>query len=568
MTEQQQSEQEIARAEIKTRPALSFVWIVPLVALIIGGWLAYKAISEKGPTITITFHTAEDLEAGKTKIKYKDVDIGQVEKITLSEDISKVVVTAKLVKGAETYLTDKTQFWVVRARVQGGSVTGLGTLLSGAYIGVNPSKEGMPTLAYTGLEVPPVVTVGLPGRHFMLKADTLGSLDIGAPVYYRQIEVGQVVSYGYGEDGQDVNIRVFINAPYDKQVTRNTRFWNASGIDVTLNAEGLKINTESMVAVATGGIAFDLPKDVVRGEEAADGAVFRLYADKASIQEKTYTIRNQWLLVFEQSVRGLNVGAPVEFYGIKVGEVIDLNLDFDAETERFFVPVIIAVEPERIRVVNKKEIQTDEQEYREGLLRQLVEQQGLRAQLRSANLLTGALAVNLAFFPDSPKSSLVYRDNIPMVPTIPGSFDRLQESMVKIIGNLEKVPFDKIGSDISLLMEDLRSVMGQAGGLIGKIDDSVLPLLDEAQKTLTDFHGLIGALDAETLPQAEATFVELQNTLTELQQSIGVESPLQYQARKTLKELVLTLRAVTDLMNTLEDRPESVIFGKGKSSHE
>ena len=568
MMERRQIEEVAAAAKEKVKKGISLVWLVPLAALVIGGWVAFKAISEKGPIITITFLAAEGLEAGKTKIKYKEVEIGQVEQITLSNDASHVIVAAKLVKGTEHFLTDKSQFWVVRARVQGGSVSGLGTLLSGAYIGIDPSREGKPTLTYTGLEVPPVVTLGQPGRHFMLKAETLGSLDIGAPVYYRQIQVGQVVSYGYDPGGQGVDIRIFIQAPHHQRITEKTRFWNASGIDVTLNAEGLKVDTQSMVSIATGGIAFDLPKDAAPGEEAKSDTAFHLYADRAGIYEKDYSIRNHWLLMFEQSVRGLTVGAPVELYGIKVGEVIDINLEFDAKTQLFVVPVLVAIEPERIRIVNKSALNSETLATRYGLLKELVEQRGLRAQLQSGNLLTGRLMVNLAFFPESSGMTLVYRDTYPVVPTIPGAFERLQESVVKIIDNLEKVPFNQIGHDIHLLIKDARSKMNQVGDLLNSLDRGMGPLLEEAQKTLQRANSLMGTLDQQTAPQAKATLAELQKTLVELQQTIGEESPLQYDARKTLQELMKTLRGVSQLMDTLSDKPESIIFGKELNSHD
>lgn len=543
MINSQQVEERAATAKIQGKRGFSIVWIVPMVALLIGGWLALKAIREKGPTITITFVNAEGLEAGKTKIKYRDVNVGQVEQVTLSKDGSYVIATAKLVKGMEQYLTDKTRFWVVRAQVRGGSISGLSTLLSGGYIGVDPSRSGTPTNNFTGLEVPPVVTMGQPGRHFRLKADTLGSLNIGAPVYYRQIQVGQVVSYGFGQEGKGVDIKIFIEAPHQTKVTENTRFWNASGIDVTLNAQGLKVDTQSLVSIVGGGIAFDLPKDSSPGEEAKDEALFQLYPDHAAIQEKQYTVRRYWLLLFDQSVRGLNIGAPVELYGIKVGEVVDLKLEYDAAMKKFQVPVLIAIEPERILVTHRKDNDKDEQGNPEAFLKDLIEQHGLRAQLQSGNLLTGQLMVNMAFIPESPKALLAHRDGLPVVPTIPGSFEQLQESLNKIITNLDKVQFDQIGSELQMVLKEARSTLKQMGGLAEK-------------------------LNQETAPKVQATVTELQKTLVELQRTIGKDSPLNYNTQKALEELTQTLRAVRELADTLDKQPQSVIFGKEKKSHE
>ena len=289
-----------------------------------------------------------------TKIKYRDVEVGLVDQVSINRETKTVDVTAKLVKNAASYLTEGTRFWVVRAQVRGGSVSGLGTILSGAYIGVDPSKEGNPTRHFQGLETPPVVTMGQPGRHFWLHADRLGSLDIGSPVYYRQIQVGQVVSYNFSKDGKAVDVQVFIEAPHHLRVTENTRFWIASGVDVTLNAQGLKVDTESLVSIVSGGIGFDLPHDAEPGKEAEEHASFKLYLDRESINEKSYTIRRQWMFVFDQSVRGLSVGAPVELFGTKLGEVVSFDLEYDAAAKKFRIPVVVAIEPERIRVVNAK----------------------------------------------------------------------------------------------------------------------------------------------------------------------------------------------------------------------
>ena len=525
-----------ATATVRTRRGPSLVWIVPIVALLIGAWLGIKAIREQGPTITITFASAEGLEAGKTHIKYRDVEVGQVESIGLVND--RVKVTAKLIKQADPYLTDQTRFWVVRPRLRGGSVSGLGTVLSGAYIGVDVGRGGQPTKEFTGLEVPPVVTVGQPGRHFRLTAESLGSLDIGVPVYYRQIQVGQVVGYGFGADGRSVDIQIFVEAPHHTRVTENTRFWNASGIEVALDAQGLKVDTQSLVSILSGGIAFDLPHEGMEpGAEAAAEATFRLYANHADIQEKSYTVRTHWLLLFDESVRGLAVGAPVELFGIKVGEVVDLSLEFDIASKRFQVPVLVAVEPERIRAANKTEALRQIERDPTTFMKVLVEERGLRAQLQSGNLLTGQLMVNLVFVPDAPRVTMTMRDGHRVVPTVPGSFQRLQESLTRILASIEQVPFDRIGTELQ-------------GALI------------EARRTLQATTTLAGRLDRETAPQLEATLARSERTLAELQATAGRNAPLPQQAERTLEELSQTLRALRDLADTLESRPQSLIFGK------
>jgi len=567
MSELNRAEELASDAVAAKKRSISLIWIVPLVALAVGGWLAYKAISEKGPTITITFIHAEGLEAGKTKIKYRDVEIGVIDSITLSKDISHVMLQAKLVKGAEKYLTDKTKFWVVRARVRGGSVSGLDTLLSGAYIGIDPSTDGHPMHDFIGLEVPPVVTLGQAGRAFTLKSESLGSLDVGAPVYNSQIQVGQVVGYNFAADGKGVDINIFVDDPYHHKITANTRFWNASGIDVTLDAEGLQLHTESMITIVSGGIAFDLPQGADPGDEAQEDAVFHLYPNQQAIQEKSYTIRNYWMLLFNQSVRGLQVGAPVELHGIKIGEVVSLELEFNAESRQFVVPVLIAIEPERVRVVNKPANRQGTSKA-DDLLKELVEGRGLRAQLRTGSLLTGQMMVSLEFFPDLPQTTLGYLDSHPILPTVPGNLDRLQESLTKVVNKLEKIPFENIGEEIQALLTNANTTMAEFKGLATNLNKESVTLLNKMQNTMTEFEQLANSLDQDLTPQAANTLKELQQTLEELKHTVGSDSPVIYNANKAMEELSLTLNSIRDLMDTLDKSPQSLIFGKEKARNE
>lgn len=529
-----------ATARVQARRGISIVWVVPLVALLIGGWLALKAYREKGPAITISFASAEGLEAGKTKVRYKDVVIGEVESIRLGEDLKGVVVTAAMTRDAEKLLNDQTRFWVVRAQIRGGTVSGLSTVFSGAYIGIDPGSGATEATSFTGLEVPPVVTTGLPGRHFRLRADRLGSLNIGAPVYYRQIPVGQVVSYGFTPDGQAVDLQVFIAAPHHLKVTENTRFWNASGIDLSLSAQGVTLNTESLVSVVGGGIAFAVPNGTPEGAAAPADTLFRLYPDRAAIQEKTYSVRRFWMLFFDQSVRGLSVGAPVELHGIKIGEVVSLELEFNPATRDFRVPVVVAIEPERIRGIDGQLARQTAAAGTELLVRQLVEQRGLRGQLKNGNLLTGQLFIDLDFQPGAARRKLAHVQGYPVIPTVPAPFEQLQESLARIVDRLDRVPFEQIG-------EELRQT------------------LKETNLTLQKSGEFAERLNRETLPQLTATLGELHDTLQELQKTVGRDSPLHYNARKTLEELSLTLRALRELSENLERQPQSLLFGKEKT---
>jgi paraquat-inducible protein B len=515
-------------AIVKMKKQFSIVWVVPLVALLIGGWLAYKAISEKGPTITITFKTAEGLEAGKTKIKYKDVEVGQVESITLGEDGSHIIVTAEMVKGAEGRLTENTRFWVERARIGAGGAAGLGTLFAGAYIGLDLGEPGgKKTLSFTGLEIPPVVTTGLPGHHFKLKAEKLGSLMVGSPIYYRQIKVGQVVAFEMEKDGGAVDFQIFIHAPYHEFVRQNTRFWNASGVDVAVDASGIRVNTASFLSILIGGVAFDTPADVEPGAAAEEGFAFKLYESREKIFEKPYVQKRKWLLYFDGSVRGLAVGAPVQLQGIKIGEVTDITLEFDWDKLAFRIPVIIELESGRIQFVGKQKV-----DKMRGM--DILVEKGLRAQLQSGSLLTGQLLVGLDIHSEAPPAKINWDGRYPELPTVPTAMEEITGGVTRIVEKLDTIPLEQIGKDLQKTMANLSKM----------------------QK-----------LDANVAPAATATLEQAQTTLIKVDRLLNADSPTGHELKRALAELADAARNISILMDYLERHPDSVIFGK-EASHE
>ena len=398
-------------AVVEEHRRASLVWLIPVVAALVGAWLAFHAWSERGPAITIAFQTADGLEAGKTKVKYKDVDVGIVESIELSDDLSHVVVSARLVKTGKRFLTDQTRFWVVRASVSAGRVSGLGTLFSGAYIGIEPSTEGAATHHFTGLEIPPVITSDQPGEHFTLRAEDLGSIQIGSPVYYHWIEVGQIVAYELDESGKYVTIEVFVRAPHDKRVVSTTQFWNASGFDVSLGADGIVVDTVSLTSLLIGGIAFDTPPGAALGGQVEEGAVFPLYANHKATKQPHITVRYRWLVQFDQSVGGLLPGAPVKFRGIQIGEVLDVQLVLDVKSQTPRVPVLIEVQPQRVTILGDPSVDLKER------WTNMVER-GLRAQLKTGNLLTGRLEIALDFHPEAEPAEIIWAGEVPELPTI------------------------------------------------------------------------------------------------------------------------------------------------------
>ena len=539
--------------EFRTKKrGISIVWLVPLVALAIGGWLVYKALSEKGPTITISFNSAAGLEAGKTKIKYKDVELGQVVSIDLDDQLSQVILKAELVKKAENFLSQNTRFWVVRARVGAGGVSGLGTLFSGAYIGLDPGNPGPPATSFEGLEIPPVVTTDLPGSHFVLRAASLGSLNIGVPVYFRRIEVGRVVSYKLDEDGQAVTIKVFVHDPHHELVRKNTRFWNASGLDVDIGADGIRVDTESLVTLMIGGIAFDTPVNQEPGEPAEENVVFELYKNRDSISEKTYVDKNRWLLYFNSDVRGLKSGAPVELNGIQIGSVLDVNLEFDVEKVSFSVPVLIETEGERIKAKGKMPEGAAEQRVMDYLVFK-----GLRAQLKTGSLITGKLLVALELHPDAPPAAINWDGMYPVLPTVPTAMEEITTSLTQLLKKLEKLPFEQIGSD-------LRDTISGANRLVNSPELQQSPAA--LNETLNQAQKFVAALNTDVAPEMKSAVSNLNSALIQAQKlAKSLNSNVAPQADRTLKELQSAARSIKVWAEYLERHPEALIRGKGKS---
>ena len=536
--------------EVRTKKQrISIVWLVPLIALAVGGWLVYKAISEKGPTITITFKSAEDLEAGKTKLKYKEVELGQVTSIELGDDLSQVIVTAELVKKAKNFLSENTRFWVVRARVAAGSVSGLGTLFSGAYIGLDPGKPGNPATQFKGLEVPPVVTADLPGSHFELRAESLGSLNVGVPVYFRRIEVGQMVSYELDEDGQAVTVKVFIHDPHHQLVRKNTRFWNTSGLDVAISADGIRVDTESFTTMMIGGIAFDTPAGQEAGEPAKENDVFRLYKNRESTTEKTYVRKTRWLLHFDGDVRGLNIGAPVELQGIQIGQVLDVNLEFDLDTEAFRIPVLIETEPDRIKTAGKIPEGVERQKIMDYLVAK-----GLRAQLKTGSLITGQLLVAIDMHPEAPPAKINWEGRYAELPTVPTAMEEITTSLTQLLRKLEKLPIEQIGSDLRDTVAGAKRLINSA-----ELQDSITAL----DQTLNQAQIFAASLNTSIAPELKTAVSNLNSALIQAQKlTRSLNSDVAPQLDRTLKELQAAARSIKVWAAYLERNPEALIRGK------
>ncbi|MEP6502341.1 MAG: MlaD family protein, partial [Betaproteobacteria bacterium] len=496
--------------------------------------------------ITIFFHNAEGIEANKTHIKYKDVDIGIVRRVKLTKDHREVEVTAEMRgnSGIESLLVTDTRFWVVRPRIGAAGVSGLGTLLSGAYIGMDAGRNATEKREFDGLDVQPAITADVPGREFTLVADDLGSLDIGSPIYLRRVPVGQVLAYAMTPDGRHIRFTIFITAPYDRFVSAHSRFWHASGVDVDLGAQGLHVQTQSVVSVLAGGIAFqDLPDPdataTATPPEAAERAQFTLYAQQTDALKLPDSQGFDYRLLFASSVRGLAVGAPVEYRGLPIGEVTRIAVDgTGGETNpEPMIAVDVRVYPRRLPTINKSGQEDMTVEDQRGRLDPMV-RRGFRAQLKSGSLLTGQLFVSLDFIKAAPAAHIDWKAQPPIMPTAPGGLDSLQETLTDLAKKLDAIPYDQLAQDLHRDLASLDSTLKNVDGLVKHLDSGIVP---EAQKTLEDARNAVS---------------DLRKTLGTVDQTVGP------QATNALNEVSKAAASLRGLADYLERHPESLLKGK------
>jgi len=515
----------------------SLVWLIPIVAAVVGISLLIHTLASRGPEITVTFTSASGITPGKTAVRYKDVDIGIVKAVRLTRDRSHVVASIELTKDAETFAVTDTRFWVVRPRFAVTGVSGLETLLSGAYIGVDAGKATEARTEFTGLETPPAVTTDSSGKQFVLRATDLGSLDIGSPVYYRRLHVGQVVAYQLAPNGRDIILRVFVDKPYDALVTADTRFWHASGLDIKLDASGFKLSTQSLATVVLGGVAFQAPDNSVATKPAAENTQFLLAGDQTEAMKEPEELAPALaVLNFDQSVRGLSPGAPVDFRGVIVGQVRSIGIEYLRDKKSFRLPVVVELYPSRMGF-RERDVADPA---RARVIIQTLVKRGMRAQLRTGNLLTGQLYVALDFFPKATAADFDQTAAVPELPTTPGALDQIQTQLGDIVNKLDKVPFDQIG-------QDLRKAVAQ---------------LDT---TLNSADRLVNRLNGDVAPQVLAAIQDARKTLNTANGTLSSDAPLQQDTRRMLQELTRTAASLRALTDYLERHPEALLRGKAES---
>jgi paraquat-inducible protein B len=552
----------------QNRLHLSLVWIVPFVAALAGIVLVVRALPASGPEISIEFRSAEGIEAGRTEVRYKEVRIGRVKRVTLTPDRRKVIVVVNLVKSAAGLAVDDTRFWVVRPRIGTAGVSGLDTLFSGAYIGVDAGQSEESRTEFVGLNTPPLVLRGEPGRSFVLRADDLGSLDVGSPVYHRSVRVGRVVGHALDDNARTVSVKIFIEAPHEMLVTTRSRFWNASGIGVTLDANGLAVQTQSLASVLAGGIAFadggwDVPWEApATAMPAAAGQLFTLHASQREAMAPQDGEPLRVRMVFDESLRGLAPGAPVELFGVSVGNVRGVELTGDAKSRSLAIAVVADIYTLRLGRLREQLARpgTDPQDADRQLLDQLV-RRGLRARVRTGSLVTGQLYVSLEFVPKAAAVAFDARAALPTLPTLPGLMTELQPRLMEVADRVSRIRFDEIGADAQAALRELKSTgtslqatLASADKLIQGLDPQARAALADVQKTLGELNRTLAGAQ-QTLRNADASMLEPQ-------------APLQRSAAQTLLEMQRAANALRQLADYLQRHPESLLRGKATDAPE
>jgi paraquat-inducible protein B len=550
----------LARAAARRTRRISVIWVIPLVALAIGAWLAWDTLSKEGPTITVTFNSGEGLQAGQSQLKYKDIVFGTVKSLELAPDHSHVIVTLATTHQAEPLLTDKTVFWVVKPRLFAGNISGLETLLSGSYIGMMPGAEGGKSQhAFKGVEDPPILTEHIAGHAFLLKAKRLGSIQLGSPIFFRDQNVGEVLGWDIADMAEYVTIHAFVRAPYDGYVNDETRFWNASGLSIKLAGTGLEIQLESIKALLLGGIAFETPD--LRGKvqvASADNHVFPLFSDRDTAQAASYTRKIQVVSYFPGSVSGLGPGSPVTMHGLTVGRVLDVRLAFDRTKDVIVAPVRYEIEPERIVGVGQRVFKTDA----ESVLAVL--KAGLRATLQSTNLITGQQQVALDFLRDAPSVEVKEQDGYFVLPSAEGGgFAGLQSSVNTLLDKVNTINFDQIGKDLQNLLQSTSALLS---------GPQMRETLNKLAATLASADTFTRNLNAGTAPalkqlpemtgQLQKTLNNTNKLLVSLDAGYGDNTKFSRDLDRLLvqtNDALSSLRALADLLSR---HPEALIKGR------
>ncbi|WP_292780921.1 intermembrane transport protein PqiB [Methylophilus sp. UBA6697] len=539
MTENNQDNNQLL-AKVSKQARLSPIWIVPIVALLIGLWLIYDNYTKAGKQITLSLTNAEGIEAGKTKIKVHSVDIGLVEQVTLSEDLTHIEVLARITPKAQPMLVQDTQLWVVKPRIGLEGISGLNTVISGAYIQLQPGKSLEESDQFTVLDQAPISLNGAQGVHVNLIGKVGNSLRVGDPVSYQGLRVGRVVSAVFDPKQRQMQHELFVEHPYDVLVTENTRFWTTVGIDVKLDSEGFKANIPTVESLIAGGVSFGHVDDRPMGQPVLSEATFELFANEDAARQQTYDQYLEYVLLVDDTVRGLSKGAPVEFRGLRVGTVINVPWKFNSPERkkdfRYAIPVLIHLEPGRLADNGKADLE----EWKSRIAQML--QRGLHATLKSGNLITGSVFVDLNMDQHAHKTYKRERfEGLPVMPTTATNLAQIEQKLSDLLDKLNGLKVEPVLSGLDKNLQQSEKTMQEIRALSQQVNQ------------------LLSQPDLQQMPaNINQTMQELRTTL----KGLSPESPAYQELTTTLQRLDKALRDIQPLARTLNEQPNAILFDR------
>lgn len=523
---------------------ISSIWLVPAVALAIGVWMAYDTVSSRGALITLEMVNAEGVEAGKTLVKVKDVTVGRVESVSLTEDYARAQASIRMMDGTDGMLTEDARFWVVKPRVGRDGISGLGTILSGSYIELEPGSGERGRREFEALSQPPVMRSGEQGTSLLLHGDQGNQLSAGDPVTFRGYTVGRIQSVDFDIEQQRNEFRVFIQHPFSELVTDNVRFWQSSGVSLQLGADGVRVDIGSLESMLVGGVTFDYLNESREGEPVTDGHAFRLFRDRDTAHQEGFSHYADYLLLVEESVRGLSAGAPVEYRGIRIGTVLQVPYTGGEHLGRALleqqVPVLIRLEPERLGArFGGLDIATWQQQLEATFDR------GLRAALKSGNVLTGALYVDLLLTEEAGPVSLSDEYDYPIFPMYSGAGGSLEARLTSLVDNLNDINFAELGQHAQ-------------------------STLAASEQSLQAFERLSHRIEAIVeQPEMQELPARLQATLDELTRLLSgysTDAPAYNDATRAIQSLERILRDLEPFAESLGEQPSSILFKRAPAA--
>lgn len=530
-------ENKSGEAKVQKVKNWSPVWIFPIVTALIGAWILFYHYSHQGPEVTLITTNAEGIEGGKTRIKSRSVDVGVIESTTLTDDLTHVEIKARLNSGMEKLLHSDSVFWVVKPQVGREGISGLGTLLSGAYIELQPGTKGSNPSQFQLLDSPPLAPPDAKGIRILLESNKAGQLSPGDPVLFRGYRVGSVETSNFNPEKRNIIYQLFINAPNDRLVTTNVRFWKDSGIAVDLTSAGMRVEMGSLSTLFGGGVSFDVPDGLDLGEPVANKTEYHLFDDQKTIQDSIYTQHIDYVMFFKDSVRGLQPGAPVEFRGIRLGTVGKVPFFIPGLHQRlnddYRIPVQIRIEPERL--INQLGGDTDVRAHIDELMNR-----GLRGSLKTGNLVTGALYVDLDFYPKAePRGKFREFGGYAIIPTVSGGLAQIQQRLMEALDKINNLPINPLIQQATNTLAESQTTM------------------KHVQTTLDNLNKITSSQSMQDLP------ADMQKTLRELNRSMQGFQPGSAAYNKMvadMQRLDQVLRELQPVLKTLNDKSNALVF--------